>query len=68
MENTTLLKPEEAMRILNVGRSKFYQLSRQPDFPSLKIGRCLYTDSNQLNDWIAQQIKKKQNRTVTETT
>ena len=59
MEQRTLIRKQEVMQMLNIGRSKFYQLTQQPDFPSLKIGRYVYVDRNRLNDWIARQIDRK---------
>ncbi len=59
MEQRTLLKKDEVMQALHIGRSKFYQLTQQPDFPSLKIGRYVYVDRNRLNEWIAKQIDRK---------
>ena len=56
---TTLMKKPEVMEMLGISRSKFYQLTHEPDFPSLKIGRYVYVDRNRLNDWIAQQIDRK---------
>ena len=58
MENgqRALIKREETMQILGIGLSKFYQLTKLPDFPSLRIGRYVYVDRNRLDDWIAKQI------------
>ena len=60
MEQTrTLIRKEAVMQELGIGRSKFYELTRQPDFPSLKIGRYVYVDRNRLREWIDQQIDRK---------
>ena len=63
MESTRgLIKETETRKLLGgIGRSKFYELCHQPDFPSLKIGRCVYVDRNRLDDWIAKQISNKAN-------
>lgn len=53
-----LIKPEEAIHILNIGRSEFYKLAKRSDFPALKIGRCLYVEQDRLNEWITMQIEK----------
>lgn len=58
-QQKTLLRKDEVMQTLGIGRSKFYELTRSPDFPSLKIGRYVYVDRNRLNEWISQQIENK---------
>ena len=58
-QQRALLKKDDVMKILGIGRSKFYELTRSPDFPSLKIGRYVYVDRVRLNDWISQQIENK---------
>lgn len=58
-QQRTLIKAHEVMQTLGIGRSKFYELTHSPDFPSLKIGRYVYVDRNRLNDWIARQIDNK---------
>ena len=63
--NSTLMRCEETMRVLGVGRSKFYQLTKLPDFPSLKIGRYVYVDRNRLDNWISKQIERKAKATDT---
>jgi len=65
MELKTLIRQREVMEMLGISRSKYYKLSHEPDFPSLKIGRYTYVDKNRLNEWIDSKIQ--QNRTVTET-
>lgn len=58
-QERTLIRQQEVMQVLGIGRTKFYELTRQKDFPSLKIGRYVYVDKNKLNDWISRQIDKK---------
>lgn len=58
-QRALLIRKEEVMQTLGIGRSKFYQLTQQPDFPSLKIGRYVYVDRNRLNEWITRQIEHK---------
>jgi len=58
-DQKTLIRKAEVMKALGISRCKFYQLTQQPDFPSLKIGRYVYVDRAKLNDWIAQQIDRK---------
>lgn len=60
MEQKTLIRQREVMEMLGVSRSKYYKLSHEPDFPSLKIGRYTYVDKNRLNEWIAKKIQQNQ--------
>ena len=44
---------EEAARYLRVGMNRMYQLCKQPDFPSFKIGQRHIIDKEQLDAvWI----------------
>ena len=58
-QERTLIRQQEVMQVLGIGRTKFYELTRQKDFPSLKIGRYVYVDRNRLNEWISKQIEQK---------
>lgn len=40
-DEISLLKPREAMEILRLGRSFFYQAVRQGDLPAVRFGRVL---------------------------
>lgn len=53
----TLLRKDEVMQTLGIGRSKFYQLTKQPGFPACRIGRYVYVDRNRLLEWVEQQVK-----------
>lgn len=53
-----LIKREEAAKLLNIGLSKFYELTKITDFPSFRIGRKIFVDEERLDEWIAKQISK----------
>lgn len=50
-----LLTVEEAARNLNIGRTLAWQLVRQGELPSIRLGRCVRIPWQALQDWIAQQ-------------
>ncbi len=47
-----LLTPEEAAQILNVGRSKVYELVRSGALFSVKIGACRRIPVDALHDYV----------------
>ena len=56
METTLLLKPDEAMKVLGVGRNTMYcDLLKRDDFPKLRIGRNYYINKEGLQEWINKQ-------------
>lgn len=60
MAETLLIKPEEAMELLGVGRNKMYcDLLKRDDFPCMRVGRNYYINKLGLQDWINEQCKKK---------
>lgn len=59
MEDTLLIKAEEVMRILGVGRNTLYcDLLKREDFPCMKIGRNIYINKEGLKNWISNECKK----------
>lgn len=55
-----LVKATEARKILGgIGKNKFYELAKRPDFPSVRIGRFLFVDKTRLHEWIGREIQKK---------
>lgn len=59
-EEKILIKADEARKILGgIGKNKFYELAKRPDFPSVRIGRFLFVDRNRLNDWIGKEIQRQ---------
>ena len=63
-QQRTLIKKNEVMQTLGISRSKYYQLVQQPDFPSFKIGRYVYVDRIRLQEWISEQIDRKQQKGI----
>ena len=53
-----LLKPNEVMETLNIGRSLFYQMTACGDLPSVRVGRLVRVPSKALEEWIEQQQKE----------
>ena len=50
-----LLKPEDAARILSLGRSKLYELLVAGELPAVKIGRATRIPAAAVRDWVERQ-------------
>lgn len=48
-----LLRPNEAARLLSLGRSKLYELVATGELPSVKIGRATRIPVADLQAWVA---------------
>ena len=48
-----LVRPEEAARMLNVGRSTLYELLASGEIKSVKIGRSRRVAVESLRQWVA---------------
>ena len=55
MSNIEILFPEEARKILKVGKSTMQELLHRKDFPAYKIGRRWYINKVKLIEWINNQ-------------
>jgi excisionase family DNA binding protein len=53
--NPLLLTPEQAFRLIGVGRSHGYKLIASGELPSIKIGRLRRIPRAALERWVAQQ-------------
>lgn len=53
-----ILKVEDLMEILRIGRNTAYNLMRSEDFPSKKIGRLWVVSRESFKDWLNNQSKK----------
>ncbi len=53
-----LLKPTDVKKYLNIGSDKLYELLRQKNFPSLKIGCRFYIIEDEFIEWLNKQTKK----------
>ena len=53
-----LLSPEEARKLLKVGKNTMQILLHRSDFPSFKIGRRWRVNKSKLIEWINSQNSK----------
>lgn len=51
MNNQILLSPIQAKELLGVGRNEIYNLCKNKDFPSFKIGSKYYINKEKLQEW-----------------
>ena len=47
-----LLKPNEVMEVLGIGRSMVYEMLASGDLPSVRVGRLIRVPSKALEEWI----------------
>lgn len=60
MKETILISPEQAKNILGgIGRNAIYNLCKEKDFPSFKIGTKYYINKEKLQEWANKQSDKK---------
>ena len=52
-----LLKPSEVGQALGIGRSLVYELIRQGEIPSVRVGRCIRVQRASLDKWIVDHEK-----------
>lgn len=58
MNNSILLSPIQAKELLGVGRNEIYNLCKNKDFPSFKIGSKYYINKENLQEWANNQCLK----------
>lgn len=58
MNNQILLSPMQAKEILGVGRNEIYNLCKNKDFSSFKIGAKYYINREKLQEWANNQCLK----------
>ncbi|NLE83798.1 MAG: helix-turn-helix domain-containing protein [Chloroflexi bacterium] len=51
------LNLSELQITLGIGRSKAFELTRQPGFPAVRIGRRILIPVDALHEWLAEQVK-----------
>ena len=51
------LNLSELQVALGIGRSKAFELTRQPGFPAVRIGRRILIPVDALDEWLAEQVK-----------
>ena len=56
-DNSILISPMKAKNRLGVGRNEIYNLCKQKDFPSFKIGNKYYINSRKLEEWADKKCK-----------
>jgi excisionase family DNA binding protein len=52
METKRLLVAEQVAQLLGVSRSKAYQMMLRKEIPTIKIGKCVRVQSQDLEDFI----------------
>ena len=58
-----LIDVKETKAILGCGINKVYELARQPDFPSIRVGRKILVDLDSLlNVWIPNRMETSSKR------
>lgn len=58
VKNSILLSPVQAKELLGVGRNEIYNLCKNKDFPSFKIGSKYYINREKLQEWADNQCVK----------
>ena len=54
-----ILTSKEIQQKLRIGRSTLYELLKEPDFPTYKIGKKYYATEEEINNWILAKQNKK---------
>lgn len=55
-EQKWMINVEELRELLRVSKSVAYQLVRRDDFPTLRIGKRILIPTEELRDWIKNNI------------
>lgn len=62
MEQTAMLNPEEARRILRIGRNTFYQSAKSGGIPGVvHFGRKVLVKRAVLMAWLGNEVKDERN-------
>jgi excisionase family DNA binding protein len=56
------LRPEEAAKLLRVGREQMYELIRKGEVPSIKTGRRFLIPKKALEEWLETRAAEEQER------
>lgn len=54
MEKKLCITVEEMGELMGIGRSKAYELARQADFPTIRLGRKMLVSIKGLEAWVEQ--------------
>ena len=52
------LTVQEIQEVLNLGRTKIYELVNQPDFPKVKMGRKILIPESEFNNFMKRYLYK----------
>lgn len=52
------LTVQEIQEVLNLGRTKIYELVNQPDFPKVKMGRKILIPESEFNSFMKRYLYK----------
>lgn len=55
----TLLTVQDVAKLLGIGKNAAYELVKQPEFPTIKIGSRIKTTEDLLNEWLTQQASRQ---------
>lgn len=54
-----LLTVAQASKILNIGRTKIYELMRCGELPAIHVGKAVRFSYHELQQWVEQQARKE---------
>lgn len=52
MIDNSILTINDIQKYLKISRSKAYDLIKSPDFPIIRIGKCIRVNENELDNWL----------------
>lgn len=52
MIDNSILTINDIQKYLKISRSKAYDLIKSPDFPIIRIGKCIRVNKNELDNWL----------------
>jgi len=55
-DESLLLRPVEAARLLGIGRSKLFEMLARQELPVIRLGRCVRIPRRELGLWINQNL------------
>lgn len=58
-ETIKILRANDIMEILDVGRDRAYSLLKSPSFPSTKIGKTYFVTDEKFNEWLSDYAGKE---------
>ena len=58
VEQDKILNSKEIQQKLRIGRSTLYELLKEPDFPTYKIGKKYYASEEEIEKWLVSKQSK----------